>query len=398
MVSSGFPLLDDAAQQGIARCVFKPATFDGQAVERWMKMQYVWTLEPHSAGPAAGDAALAAAAARGEAAAQLEMGHRADAGQGMPQSPQEAARWYRLAAEQGNAAAQNSLGAMLEKGIDIPQNLAEAAELVPQGGGAGHGGGGEQPGRAVFFGARRGAGFAQAAAWYRKAAAHGNAASQTNLAALYASGRGVERSDVEANQWLRKAAEGGHAPAQVMLGNRTMRARRRTQPGRSGRLVPQGGRAGRRDGAQQPWLQLRNRSRRGAGLRAGAVAVPLAAGQGNGYAQEALGGLYESGHGVAADMPTALSWYLMAAGQRNPVALRKLGILYEAGRGVEKSPQIAFSYFDMASAVGDEKAMRRLVAVYTEGGLDVAPNAILAKQWQERADRIQANSGAAAKR
>jgi D-alanyl-D-alanine endopeptidase (penicillin-binding protein 7) len=43
--SSGYRGLDDAARTGIAKCHFKPATHDGQPVQEWMRMQYVWTLE-----------------------------------------------------------------------------------------------------------------------------------------------------------------------------------------------------------------------------------------------------------------------------------------------------------------------------------------------------------------
>jgi D-alanyl-D-alanine endopeptidase (penicillin-binding protein 7) len=43
--SSGYPALDEAARVGIAQCHFKPATKDGQPVQDWMQMQYVWTLE-----------------------------------------------------------------------------------------------------------------------------------------------------------------------------------------------------------------------------------------------------------------------------------------------------------------------------------------------------------------
>jgi D-alanyl-D-alanine endopeptidase (penicillin-binding protein 7) len=43
--SSGFKPLDEAAQAGIAKCLFKPGTVDGKPVEAWMKMQYIWTLK-----------------------------------------------------------------------------------------------------------------------------------------------------------------------------------------------------------------------------------------------------------------------------------------------------------------------------------------------------------------
>jgi D-alanyl-D-alanine endopeptidase (penicillin-binding protein 7) len=43
--SSGHVLLDQAAREGISRCQFVPAHNNGQAVETWLKMQYVWTLK-----------------------------------------------------------------------------------------------------------------------------------------------------------------------------------------------------------------------------------------------------------------------------------------------------------------------------------------------------------------
>ncbi|MHA4866863.1 energy transducer TonB [Duganella sp. PWIR1] len=46
--SSGHELLDLATKEGMARCLFKPATQDGQPVETWIKMQYAWTLDAAS--------------------------------------------------------------------------------------------------------------------------------------------------------------------------------------------------------------------------------------------------------------------------------------------------------------------------------------------------------------
>ena len=42
--SSGHPGLDRAAQQGIAKCHFKPATVRGKPIAAWQQMQYVWVL------------------------------------------------------------------------------------------------------------------------------------------------------------------------------------------------------------------------------------------------------------------------------------------------------------------------------------------------------------------
>jgi bla regulator protein BlaR1 len=43
--SSGFVALDEAAREGITKCMFRPATQAGTPVAAWMQMQYVWTLE-----------------------------------------------------------------------------------------------------------------------------------------------------------------------------------------------------------------------------------------------------------------------------------------------------------------------------------------------------------------
>ena len=56
---------------------------------------------------------------------------------------------------------------------------------------------------------------AQAAAWYRKSAAPGDAAAQEELGGLYSFGRGVSQDEAQAAFWYRKA---GDAKAQYMLG------------------------------------------------------------------------------------------------------------------------------------------------------------------------------------
>ena len=57
----------------------------------------------------------------------------------------------------------------------------------------------------------------QAAEWYRRASERDFADAQTNLAYLYAAGRGVEKSQIEAARLFRKAAEQGNAIAQDNL-------------------------------------------------------------------------------------------------------------------------------------------------------------------------------------
>ena len=43
--SSGFPRLDKAAENGLAKCRFRPATVDGKPEQAWASMRYTWRLE-----------------------------------------------------------------------------------------------------------------------------------------------------------------------------------------------------------------------------------------------------------------------------------------------------------------------------------------------------------------
>jgi protein TonB len=43
--SSGYPLLDKAAIEGLSLCRFRPGSINGKPVQSVESMQYVWTLE-----------------------------------------------------------------------------------------------------------------------------------------------------------------------------------------------------------------------------------------------------------------------------------------------------------------------------------------------------------------
>ncbi len=121
-------------------------------------------------------------AAKGDAAAQYNLGLLYEFGQGVQVNYLTAAMWYRKAAEQGFALAQISLGMMYEVGRGVQLDETEAVE------------------------------------WYRKAAEQGNANAQYNLAVKYSQGRGVAQDLKAGIEWYRKAAEQGNAKAQGNLG------------------------------------------------------------------------------------------------------------------------------------------------------------------------------------
>jgi len=126
---------------------------------------------------------------------------------------------------------------------------------------------------------------AQAAHWYRKAAAQGHRKAQYNLAFAYDKGEGVEQDSAEAIKWYRKAAAQGLPEAQFTLG---------VQYDEGINTTP--------DLAEAvKWYRL-------------------AAEQGHLDAQNNLGFMYAQGRGVPLDRVQAYAWLNMAAEGGNEAA------------------------------------------------------------------------------
>ncbi len=114
---------------------------------------------------------------RNDARGQYALGVMHDIGTGIPESLEEAAKWYRLAAEQGYADAQNNLGVLLENGDGVSSNYEEAME------------------------------------WYLAAAESGNRDALNNIGVMYMTGVGVRRDFVKAVMWFHVAGKGDPAAA-----------------------------------------------------------------------------------------------------------------------------------------------------------------------------------------
>ena len=69
---------------------------------------------------------VTAAAERGDARAQAQLGFMYATGRNVAQNYALASYWYRRAAEQGNAAAQHLLGLMYDKGFGVPPDYVLA--------------------------------------------------------------------------------------------------------------------------------------------------------------------------------------------------------------------------------------------------------------------------------
>jgi Sel1 repeat len=157
--------------------------------------------------------------------------------------------------------------------------------------------------------------YAQARAWWEKAAAQGDAWARGNLGVLYANGYGVPQDYAKARQWYEKAATQGNALAQI---NRGM-------------LYDQG------QGVPQDYVKARGWYER-------------AAAQGHAGAQINLGMLYEKGQGVPQDYATARRWYEQAAAQGDAWAEVNLASQYLLGQGVPQDNVRAYMWFSLAAA------------------------------------------------
>lgn len=116
-------------------------------------------------------AEVKAAAEKGDAAAQTQLGLRYRKGLGVPVDNEKAVEWYRRAADQQYAEGQAYLGFMYMTGKGVKKSDADAVK------------------------------------WTRLAAEQGNSTAAFNLGMLYLAGRTGQIDKVSAYRWLKKASE-----------------------------------------------------------------------------------------------------------------------------------------------------------------------------------------------
>ena len=245
---------------------------------------------------------LKEAATQGDLRAQVELGHKYEKGEDIPQHYIKAVDLYVKAAAQGHAAAQNHLGLVYAEGRGVEQDDAKALEWFRKAAAQGHAAAQNHLGLVYAEGRGVEQDDAKALEWFRKAAAQGHAAAQNHLGLVYAEGRGVEQDDAKALEWFRKAAAQGHAAAQYHLG-----------------LVYAEGRGVEQDDAKAlEWFRK-------------------AAAQGHAAAQNHLGLVYAEGRGVEQDDAKALEWFRKAAAQGHAAAQNYLGLMFSSGRSTPRN-------------------------------------------------------------
>jgi TPR repeat protein len=158
-----------------------------------------------------------AAADKGQAEAQYDLGLLYAKGLGVQRDLQVSQQWYEAAALQGNAQAEYSLGQMYAQGWGIPANEASTLRWMEMANGS-SGDNSEDPGWLAIEGYGTSTDFTKAAYWYRLAADQGHPEAQYDLARLYSDGKGVPKDQTEAFKLVKMAASQGYAPAAARLG------------------------------------------------------------------------------------------------------------------------------------------------------------------------------------
>lgn len=166
---------------------------------------------------------------------------------------------------------------------------------------------------------------------------------QAEIARAYATGEGVQRSDVDAAKWYRLAAEKGFCVAQFNLGVLTC----------SGRGVKQDYTEGRK------WFLK-------------------AAEQGDVLSQHQLGVLYSNSEYGMLNYRQSRQWWLLAVEQGCGLSQTALGLMYCKGHGVEESEAEArftdaFWLFQLAVEQGNKEANKYLDFMEQQGQIPVPP-------------------------
>jgi uncharacterized protein len=260
-------------------------------------------------------------ASKGNATAQTDLGFLYSQGHSLPQSYQEAARWFRLAAEQGYARGQYNLAVSYADGLGVPQNYSKAVHLYRLAADQGHAN--SQYNLGLLYDDGRGVpqNYPEAVRLYRLAADQGHGRAQNNLAMMYDEGRGVAQDYGQAVRLYRLAANQGLVDAQDHLGF----------------LYSQG------HGVPQSYQEAARWFR-------------LAADRGFASAQYNLGVSYDEGLGILRDDQQAVRLYRLAADQGLAGAQNHLALRYATGQGVPQDNIEAYKWCSLAAASGNSKA------------------------------------------
>lgn len=248
----------------------------------------------------------------GDAAAQFTLAKAYETGNGVKQSAEQAATWYRKSAEQGNAQAENSLGVMYWIGNGVDQDKKQAVQ------------------------------------WYRKAARQGDATAMFNLGAAYYNGEGVDTvNDTLAYAWFILSSDAGSETGR----DAARRSKSDRGPGAFkdacfviGELYEKGEDLPKNIALASSWYRK-------------------AAEQGHAQAQLGLAHLYLN----AKDYREAFRWCESAAKGREPEGHFCLGYLHQRGLGAKADGKTALKEYEEAARWGNASAMLAMGRMLANG-------------------------------
>lgn len=205
---------------------------------------------------------------------------------------------------------------------------------------------------------------------------------QYQLARHFAEEKNVEECQRMATRWFRRAAERGHCWAQKLLG-------KRYRQGRGVEASDEEAARWLRKAAEQGDAEVQYQL--GSLLDSGGNGVPCspaeafkwyrkAAKQDHAKAQNALGCLYHKGRGVKSSDKDAVKWWRKAAKHVELPAMVHLGEAYQEGRGVTKSIPKALEWYTKAAERGNTLAQFSLALLYDMGN-DVPLSYTTALKW-----------------
>jgi hypothetical protein len=274
----------------------------------------------------------------------------------------QAARLLRQAADQGYMAAEESLGMFAETGIG-----ADPRQPAP----------------------------ADALNWYRKAAQQGSMDAATDIALLYANGKGIARDPAQAVVWFRRAAEGGDGSAQYNLALMYER----------GEGVPQDYKEAIRwftAAADQnlipPLLALAELSLQPpsstmtANVKKAIQYYEKAASLGSATAEVTLGTIFSKGLPGKVDYPQAIEWYKKAADQGDPDGEFAFGVSFALGHGVAVDYAQARRWLTAAANQGQVEAQYDLAIICEQGNGAPPDRDLAAHYYQMASDRGMAKA------
>jgi TPR repeat protein len=306
------------------------------------------------------------AAEKGEVSAQETLGRWLYQGKFIPRDEARALRWLSTAAERGNPFAQAWMGDVLSQGLGVVIDREAARHWYERAAEQRHIGALTILTAMIFGGVPSDDDRRRIFGLWLKLAEAGEKAAQRQVADLYISAIGTERSVPEAVKWLRAASAQGDVDAQVRLGGLLLLSDEIEQsPAEAVQMFQQAAAQGSVDAEYNLGVCFR----RGIGVPVDRERARQlyhhAATKGNSSAQLALGDLLVE-IGDDESLRSAAQWYEQASAAGVPQASYGLARLYEAGRGVYADREKAIQLNGKAAEAGYAEAglaLKRLVEV-----------------------------------